>query len=165
MVGKRVMKTPWMNLLMCSGILVGSTGCVVSIGKPEVPAHRDEVRKPEPALPPPVVVMPANTEDAATLAEIDAAGSLTFDAGRSEALRRVAARGSLTPPTQVHLVNVALNRMTFDAGKEEVLMVLIRNPAFCPAAKEAIFRQLQRFSFDASKTRIMGEIQARSEGR
>lgn len=137
-------------------------GCVVSIGGGDGGKSRSEVPKP---LPPPVVVVSPNTEDAAVLAEIDAAGRLNFDAGKVTALKNVAARPDLSAAAQVHLVNTVLNRLSFDAGKVEVLRVLIESPAFAPAAKEAVFRQLERLSFDASRTAVMEAIQARAAGR
>lgn len=94
-----------------------------------------------------------------------AAGNLSFDAGKTAALRNVASRGSLTPAGQVHLVNTALTRLSFDAGKVDVLTTLIRNPAFPPAAKEAVFRQIERLQFDASRVRVMSAIQELSQGK
>jgi len=144
-------------------ILLGSTlvlglgsGCVFSVGGGGE-AERHEIPKP-----PTVVVMPANSEDAATLAEIDAATKLSFDDGKVQTLRNVAARPSLTPPAQVHLINTVLRTLSFDASKVNVLLVLIENPAFSPAAKEAIFRQLERLQFDATRTQVMAAIQKRS---
>jgi hypothetical protein len=134
------------------------TGCVVSIGGGEGTKTRHEVPKP----PPPVVVMPANTEDAATLAEIDAAAKLSFDSGKVSVLKNVAARPSLSPSAQVHLVNSTLRNLSFDAGKVEVLKVLIENPGFSPAAKEAIFRQTERLSFDSSRSAVIESIQQRT---
>ncbi len=134
-------------------------GCVVSIGG-DGSRGRHEVPKP----PPPVVVVPANTEDAATLAEIDAAAKLNFDAGKVTALKNVAARPSLSAAGQVHLVNTTLTHLSFDSGKVEVLKVLIDNPGFSPAAREAIFRQLERLSFDGSRSSILEAIQRRTPG-
>lgn len=110
-------------------------------------------------------MVPANTEDGAVLAEIDAAGKLSFDAGRVTTLKNVAARTSLSPAAQVHLVNTTLRVLDFEAGKVEVLNTLIVNPAFSPAAKEAILRQLERLEFDASRLQVMQAIQARGESR
>lgn len=142
--------------------LAGVTGCVVSVGSEsgESVAGRHEVPKP-----PPVVVLPGNSEDSAVMAEIDAAGKLSFDNGKGTALRNVAVRPSLTPAAQVHLVGTTLRVMSFDAGKVSVLLALIENPAFSPAAKESIFRQLERLSFDASRSQVMDAIQRKTAGQ
>lgn len=135
------------------------SGCVVSIG-----GGGGKSRQESPKPPPPVVVMPANTEDAATLAEIDAAAKLSFDAGKVTALKNVALRPTLTPPAQVHLINTTLRTLDFDVGKVEVLKTLITNPAFSPAAKEAMLRQLERLEFDNSRTQILQAVQERTGG-
>lgn len=153
----------WMRRLAVVGLgLWAATlgGCVVKVGgnvDDEKP-WRDEVRK----SPPPVVVMPANTEDAATLAEIDAAAKMSFDSGRVPALKNVAARPSLSPAAQVHLINTSLRSLSFDAGRIDVLLALIENPGFSAAGKEAIFRQIERLDFDASRQRVMSAIQEKS---
>ena len=144
--------------LVVGAVSVLLAGCVVSIGGGEGTRPRNEVPKP----PPPVVVVPANTEDAATLAEIDAAAKLSFDSGKVVALKNVAARPSLSPAAQIHLVNTTLGSLSFDAGKVEVLKVLIGTPGFSPAAKEAIFRQTERLSFDSSRGAVIEAIQHRT---
>ena len=70
------------------------------------------------------------TSDAATIAEIDAAAHLDFDAAKQQSLTQLAQRPGLTPPVQVHLVNIAYKSLTFDAAKVELLRALIANPAF-----------------------------------
>jgi hypothetical protein len=137
-------------------LVVALTGCVVSIG--DGSHSRDEVRKP----PAPVVVMPSNAEDTAVIAEIDAAGKLSFEAGKLSALRNVAQRSTLTPSAQVHLVNTSLRVLDFEASRVDVLLTLVANPAFTPAAKEAILRQLERLEFEASKNQVLGAIQERT---
>lgn len=157
-----IMKSRIANVGLLTGLALGlglGTGCVFSISGSEERPTRHEVPKHEPS---PVVVMPANTEDAATLAEIDAAGSLSFDNGRVPALKNIAVRPNLSAPIQVHLVNVTLNRLSFDVGKEEVLLALIQNPSFSPAGKETVLRRLNSLQFDAGRTRILNAIQERS---
>lgn len=144
----------WLGLALAASL---PAGCVVSIGG-EGSRGRQEVPKPAPA---PVVVVPANTEDAATLAEIDATAKLSFDAGKVTALKNVASRAGLPVSCQVHLVNTALGCLSFDSGKVEVLKALIENPSFSPAAREAIFRQLDRLAFDASRSSILEAVQRR----
>ena len=134
------------------------SGCVVSIGGPTTKTQREVVTKE-------VVVVPAGTEDSATLAEIDAASQLTFDPSRAEALKKVAARANISSAVQVHLVNTALKRITFEPGKVEVLQALIANPAFSVAAKECILKQLNQLSFEPNKTALLDAIQRRSDAR
>lgn len=135
-----------------------ATGCVVSIGGNDKSHRRDEVPKPSP-----VVIVPGNPADSATLAEIDAISKLSFDNGKRDGFRTVASRAGISPGVQVHLVNTTLRSLSFDAGKTEVLVELTKNPSFSDAAKEAIFRQIDHLSFDASKTTVMNAIQERSK--
>lgn len=145
------------SLSLASAWIVVS-GCVVSIGGNDKPHPRNEIPKPSP-----VVVVPSNTEDTATLAEIDAIAKLSFDNGKKDGFVAVASRPGISHGVQVHLVNTSLRSLSFDGSKVDVLLPLIQNPSFSPAAKEAIFRQLDLLSFDASKTRIMNAIQERSK--
>lgn len=145
-------------LLSLSASCLLAAGCVVSIGSHEKPRHRDEVPKPST-----VVIVPGNTEDSATLAEIDAIAKLSFDHGKRDGFKAVASRAGISPGVQVHLVNTALRSLSFDAGKVEVLASLIQNPSFSPSAKEAIFQQLEHLSFDNSKTSVMNAIQERAK--
>jgi hypothetical protein len=142
--------------LLALGSATVFTGCSISLGGGSDSRPRQEVPKP-----PPVIVLPGNSEDSATLAEIDAAASLNFDGNRTASLKNVAARPSITPTAQVHLVNTALRQLSFEGSKVEVLMTLISNPAFSAAAKEAILRQLSLLAFEGSRTQVLGAIQAR----
>src|SRR5262245_1336390 len=137
------MKTLLLGMTMTLVLILGlGTGCVFSIGGEGPHEHHGESKSS-----PPTVVMASNTEDAAVLAEIDAAGKLDFEDSRVNALKQVAGRSGLTPANQVHLVNVTLRKLSFDQGRVDVLLTLIQNPAFSPAAKEAIFRQMERLDF------------------
>lgn len=156
MNGKQV--TRWAVLGMMSVVLAG---CVVKVGGDgdgEESRRRHELSK---TGPPTEVVVPANTEDSATMAEIGSVSKLSFDAGRVPVLRNIAARPALGPATQVHLVNTTLKHLSFDAGKIDVLLTLIENPDFSAAGKETILRQIDRLNFDASRSQIIAAIQAR----
>lgn len=135
-----------------------ATGCVVSIGGHEKSRPREEAPKPSP-----VVIVPGNTEDSATLAEIDAIAGLSFDNAKRDGFQAVAVRAGISPGVQVHLVNTALRALSFDNNKVDVLQHLIQNPSFSPSAKEAIFRQLDHLSFDSNKTAVMHAIQERTK--
>ena len=145
-------------------VAVFATACVVSIGGGGDSGSKPRHEPPKPA-PSPVVMVPGNTEDAAVLAEIDAAAKLGFDSNRTPALKNLAARPSLTPPTQVHLVNTTLRALEFDSGKVEVLKTLIDNPGFSTPAREAILRQIELLSFEASRSSVLAAIQSRAAGR
>ncbi len=126
-------------------------------------------RRPAPApIPPPEMPPPApivtNPADAATLAEIDAAGRLDFDSSRVQALTQIAERSGLAPAPQVHLVNTAYRCLGFDSSKAAVLQKLIANPAFCDAARQAIVSQLNRLSFDSSRQAILNDVNKRVTG-
>jgi hypothetical protein len=139
--------------LLLSGVLL--SGCVVSVGGGSHSRHE----RPKGSAP---VVVVGNTEDAALMAEIDAAGKLSFDSGRVAALQNIASRPALDSAAQVHLVNAAFERLEFEASKLQVLMTLIQNPALSPAGKEAIFRQIDRLEFDGSKRQVIDAIQQRA---
>lgn len=154
---------PQAVLAALATIALLATGCVFSIsGSEEDRDHHRATKSGPPPEPAPVVVMPTNTEDSATLAEIDAAAKLSFDEGKGAALGNVASRPGISPAIQVHLINTTLRRLSFDDGKIAVLRGLILNPSFSPAAKEAIFRQLELLRFDDSRTAVMKLIQSRA---
>jgi len=144
--------------LLLSAFCILATGCVVSIGGNDKPRQHDEVPKPSP-----VVIVPGNTLDSATLAEIDAITKLSLDSGKRDGFRAVASRAGISPAVQVHLINTTLRSLSFEAGKVEVLVHLIQNPSFSDAAKEAIFRQIDHLAFDGSKTTVMNAIQERAK--
>src|ERR1051325_2165889 len=93
--------------------LIPLAGCInLSFG-----SHRSA---PPPPAPPPAIVMPSGPitpADTATMAEIDAAARLSTTANRQDALTRIAQRPALTPPVQVHLVNVAYQCLAADHAK------------------------------------------------
>ena len=98
-----------------------------------------------------------------TVDEIDAAGGLSFDPSRAEALERIASRPTLTPGEQAHLVCVTVHEVNFDPNREQVLMKLVENPAFSPRAKACILRNFDRFSFDAARVNLLRAMEGRGE--
>jgi hypothetical protein len=145
-------------LFVLLATIVAVSGCVVSIGGAGTKTQREVVTKE-------VVVVPQGTEDSATIAEIDAAGQLSFDPSRTDALKRVASRANISSAVQVHLVNTALKRITFEPNKVEVLQALIANPAFSVAAKECILKQLNQLTFEPNKAAILEAIQKKADGK
>lgn len=153
------MKTSVLGFLAALGLVGLGAGCVVSVGgrstpPPELP----------PSAPPPPVVTP-DPGDNATIAEINAAGRLSFDAGRTEALVTIAQRPGLSPRAQVHLVNVAYTCLSFDDAKLAVLRALIAGPNFGDPARHAIVTQLNRLSFDANRQAILRDINERMKSQ
>jgi len=99
--------------------------------------------------------------DDPTIAEINAISKLSFDADRQRAYKRIAAREGVSEAAQVHLVKEALDNLSFEAAKEDVLLTLIRNPGFVSAAESAILKRLDKFSFENSKNKILEAVNQR----
>ena len=106
---------------------------------------------------------PPATADAVTLAEIDAAAGLTMDNNRLDSLKAIAARATLTTSAQMHLVEKAFHSLTFENSKLDLLTVLIKNPAFSNAGKQAILNDLGQLTFENSKTTILAQLNARGD--
>jgi len=100
-----------------------------------------------------------STDD--TIAEIDAVGKLPFDSDREQGYKRIAERQGLSPEVQVHLVEAALGRLSFDNAKEGVLLTLIENPDFSSAAERTILEKLDKLAFANSKKKILKAISDR----
>ena len=96
-----------------------------------------------------------------TIAEIDAVGKLSFDSDRKQGYERIAARQGLSAEAQVHLVEAALGRLSFDNSKEDVLLTLIENPDFSSTAERTILEKLDKLAFPSSKKRILKAISDR----
>ena len=96
-----------------------------------------------------------------TIAEIDAVGKLPFDSDRKQGYERIASRQGLSPEAQVHLVDAALSKLSFDNAKEEVLLTLIKNPDFSGEAERTILEKLDRLAFSSSKKKILKAISDR----
>ena len=113
---------------------------------------------------PPVVVVPGHpftSEDSIAIAEIDAAFSLNFENDRVGRLSAIARRTNLSPTVQTYLATRTLRNISFDNNKVEIVMMLIRNPAFCNAAKQEILANLKRVSFDGNKQTILDALESR----
>jgi len=129
--------------LFVSAICLG--GCVVIVD--------DETRGPSG----PGIYSP----DDDTIAEIDAVGKLPFDSDREQGYKRIAERRGLSPEAQVHLIEAALGRLSFDNAKEDVLLTLIENPDFSGEAERIILGKLDRLAFSSSKKKILKAISDR----
>lgn len=122
-------------------------GCIIAIGN----------ASPSPQA----VYYPAGVLPTLTMNEINAAAALDFESSRTALLRNIAARPTLTPPEQVHLVHVTLHRLSFDSNRELVMNDLIANPAFSPEAKNALLLQLPQLSFDSTRSQLLTALQNR----
>lgn len=128
-------------------------GCVISIG------GRTQTSPPEPVPPPPVVV--TDPEQAATVAEIDAASRLNLDSARAQTLSQLAERPALSTTVQVHLINTAYRCLSFESSKVQVLEKMIARPDFSDATRHAIVSQLNRLSFESNKQELLNRINQR----
>jgi len=127
----------WVVVLVASAVCL--TGCVI------ISADEEVVR----------------VGDDPTIAEVKAISKLSFDGDRERAYKRIAAREGLSEAAQVHLVKEALDNLSFEAAKEDVVWTLIRNPGFSSAAENAILERLDKFSFENSKNKILEAINQR----
>jgi len=96
-----------------------------------------------------------------TIREIKVAGMLSFDSDRQKALKRIARRSGLSDDAQVHLVETIFRRLNFEQGKVDVLMALVNNSSFSPAAEAAILDRLTQLSFEQDRSKILGAISSR----
>ncbi len=96
-----------------------------------------------------------------TIREIDAVGKLDFDNNRKTGYENIAKREGLSERAQVHLVDAVFKRLSFDNMKVDILLTLIKNPCFSPAAKAAILDRLDRLSFENHKTQILEAMNRR----
>ena len=103
----------------------------------------------------------AYSPDDETITEIDAVGKLSFDSDRKQGYERIAAREGISAEAQVHLVEAALGKLSFDNAKEDVLLTLIENPDFSSAAERTILEKLDKIAFSSSKKRFLKAISDR----
>ncbi|MHC4543442.1 MAG: hypothetical protein ACYTDW_00630 [Planctomycetota bacterium] len=139
---KRVLLNPVMILAA-----IWFTGCTVVVHEQKRhPPHEPHVSR-----------VPAD----GTIEEINAVGKLSFEPHRRDAYKRIAKRPELSDAAQEHLVNAVFDNLSFEPMKRDVLMALISNPCFSPAGRQAILSQLDRLSFESTKTEILEAISRR----
>jgi len=120
---------------------LGATGCIVIHSEEDVPCR-------------PRSVEPVDL----TIREIDAAGKLAFDNDKAAAFKKIAQREGLSERAQRHLVDAAFRRLAFENQKVHVLLTLIENPSFTPAAKAALLDRLDRLAFENNKRTILDAL-------
>ena len=94
-------------------------------------------------------------------AEIEAASCLSFDSQRKCALADIACRPGLLGEAQEHLVVAAMEILSFDSSRVEVLLALIGNPDFCARGRVASLDRLDALSFSSSRVRILSAMNER----
>ena len=92
------------------------------------------------------------------IAEIDGASRLASAWDRRQVYRQLAAERGVDDASQCHLVNAALDHLISETAKEEVLLVLMTNPDFSPAAEELILRRLTNFTSPARRQRLLAAM-------
>lgn len=96
--------------------------------------------------------------------EVDLAASLPFERDRRERLRAVAMQPNLDAPTQVRVVNAAYRTLPDDEDLEVVLMAIIQNESFTPAARDAIRAGLNdQTTFPDTQARLHAAIARRGK--
>ena len=98
--------------------------------------------------------------DDSTIKEISAVREMNFESNKTDAYTRIASRTDLSEAAQVRLVKTVFDELSFDSSKSTVLLTLIDNPAFCPAAETAIMKRLGRLSFESTKNNILTAVNA-----
>jgi hypothetical protein len=124
------------------------SGCVISVGS-----------RVGTTSPPPIVV--GDPAQAATIAEIDAAGQLNMDNSRAHSLTQIAERANLSQAVQIHLVNTAYQRLSFDNNRVHVLLKIIERPDFSDATRHAIATQLEKIQMQSNRATILDRINQR----
>ena len=94
----------------------------------------------------------------ATIEEIDAVSELGFNTDRRERYQKLARREGLSERAQIHLVEATFEHLGFNTDRVAVLLTLIGNPSFTPAAKTAILDRLDQLGFDSDKRKILDAL-------
>lgn len=94
----------------------------------------------------------------ATIAEINAVAKLRSDEAMEEGFLAIASRAGITPSAQRHMIVPALSKLYHESSKVEVLLELIKNPAFSHEAKKQILKNLFRLESERSRTEVINTI-------
>lgn len=105
----------------------------------------------------PTKVVPRET----TVQEIDAVGRLGFEDNRHHGFKRIAERSNLSDAVQVHLVEVAFEKLGFEDSRMDVMLTLVANPCFSPAGEVALLERIDRFGFEDNRRRVLEAIDKR----
>jgi hypothetical protein len=100
----------------------------------------------------------------ATIAEINAVAKLKSDAGKLEGFLAIAGRGNLSSQSQIHLVKPVMEKLYFDSAKEEVMLVLIKNPAFGQKTKKEVLKRLGKIKCEENRMNVLRAINNKQIG-
>jgi len=125
-------------------LVILAQGCIVIHSEKEMPC------------PPRTVV----SEDS-TIRQIDATSKMSFDNDRQRGYKRIARREGLSDAAQVHLVDAVFRHLSFENARVDVLLALVNNPEFSPAAEAAILDRIDRLSFENHKRQVLDAISER----
>ena len=106
------MRTAILSVLVI-GLVVGMCGCVVSIGGDCSKCGKRAIVE--------------GGEMTATMAEIEALGSLISEGSKADGYMALAQRGDLSEAERICLLKAVEDNLISDSSKEEILMVLIQN--------------------------------------
>jgi hypothetical protein len=104
-----------------------------------------------------------NSLAAGEIDEIDAVGKLMMSSNRLTGYRRIAERDTLSEPGQVYLAKTAVRKLMMSSEREEIFLVLIRNPAFGCTTKRVILARLNSLMMENSKQRVLNAIAERGD--
>ena len=97
------------------------------------------------------------------IAEIDAVGRLMMSSNRLDGYHRIARRDTLSEPGQVYLAKSAIRKLMMSSEREEIFLVLIRNPAFGCTTKRVILARLNSLMMESSKQKVLSAINERGD--
>ena len=100
----------------------------------------------------------APTRRRSLIPEIDGATHLASAWQRRQVYRQLATERGMDDASQRHLVNATLDHLASETAKEEILLVLITNPDFSPAAEELILQRLVNFAAPSRRQRILAAM-------
>lgn len=93
--------------------------------------------------------------------EINAVGKLSMSSDREKFYTQIAKRDPLCQSGQVALVKAAYRNLHMSNSKVDLMLTLIDNPSFCPAAKSAILNDLNKLHMESDKVKILDAMAKR----
>jgi hypothetical protein len=145
-------------------------GCLEGLGwdkaaaepeeKPAVRAKESEPESPAQAKEPLWGDWFGKKDVEATIAEIDAVSKLKSDSAMYGGFKAIARREDLSIAAQVRLGRLAAEKLYSPADKEEVLLLLIKNPSFSHEGKMEILTRIDKLP-EENKIKVLGAINNR----
>ncbi len=164
-----------LRVIVLIATMAALTGCLEALGGdkaggPQEPGPQPSARAKEPQPQPPTRAKEPLWGDwfgkkdvkvEATLAEIDAVCRLKSDSAMYEGLKAIARRPDLSKAAQVRLAKPAIEKLYSPADKEEVLLILIKNPSFSHEAKMEILAYIEKLP-EETKIKVLSAINNRT---